>query len=238
MTTLRCFSIACCLLLSAESIAAQSARAAADRISGTWTGYMRPNGVPDDSTGQHPIRVELKLDGVSAVTGTVTGPPSPGIIRTGTFDSKTGALKFGVSVEGDANTYVFEGTVVQGSVTGRVTAGPESGVFILTKSGGASAATQQPGDPAVAAALRRSFAEVSGYVNKSADLVPADKYSYRPAQSVRTFGKLKQSVDACTAAYAGTPSIAPALGNIGHTNLHYGNIITYMRMLGLTPPSS
>jgi uncharacterized damage-inducible protein DinB len=25
---------------------------------------------------------------------------------------------------------------------------------------------------------------------------------------------------------------------IAHTNLHYGNLVTYMRMLGLTPPSS
>ena len=26
--------------------------------------------------------------------------------------------------------------------------------------------------------------------------------------------------------------------NFGHVNLHYGNIVTYMRMLGLVPPSS
>jgi hypothetical protein len=25
---------------------------------------------------------------------------------------------------------------------------------------------------------------------------------------------------------------------VGHTSLHYGNIITYMRMMGLKPPSS
>jgi hypothetical protein len=28
------------------------------------------------------------------------------------------------------------------------------------------------------------------------------------------------------------------LANVSHTNLHYGNIITYMRMLGLAPPSN
>ena len=28
------------------------------------------------------------------------------------------------------------------------------------------------------------------------------------------------------------------MSNMGHDNLHYGNIITYMRMLGMTPPSS
>ena len=26
--------------------------------------------------------------------------------------------------------------------------------------------------------------------------------------------------------------------NFGHSNLHYGNMVTYMRMLGLVPPSS
>jgi uncharacterized damage-inducible protein DinB len=25
---------------------------------------------------------------------------------------------------------------------------------------------------------------------------------------------------------------------VGHTSLHYGNIVTYMRMMGLKPPSS
>lgn len=38
--------------------------------------------------------------------------------------------------------------------------------------------------------------------------------------------KLKQSIDGCNAAYTGS------------TSLHYGNLITYMRMLGLKPPSS
>jgi uncharacterized damage-inducible protein DinB len=133
-------------------------------------------------------------------------------------------------------------------------------------------------DTSTVVALRRSFAEVSGFITKSADMVPADKYSYRPTPSVMTFAqviahvadsyyfycarvagrpapdddatargpldkatlvaKLKQATDVCTAAYAGKPVVRPALTNIGHTNLHYGNIITYLRMLGMTPPSS
>lgn len=115
-------------------------------------------------------------------------------------------------------------------------------------------------------------------VTKSADLVPADKYTYRPAASVRTFGqlighiadsynyycaraagrnvewadpvekgpadkatlvlKLKQAADACTTAYTGTGKSGDLVENVGHTNLRYGNIITYTRMLGLVPPSS
>jgi hypothetical protein len=137
---------------------------------------------------------------------------------------------------------------------------------------------QQPGANDAAAALRKSFTEVSGWVTKAADLAPADKYSYRPTQSTRTFGqqiahiadsynyycaraagrnvewsdaiekgptdkatltqKLKQATDACNAAYGGASQIGPLIENVGHTNLHYGNIITYIRMLGLTPPSS
>ena len=142
----------------------------------------------------------------------------------------------------------------------------------------AQAAGAGAADSSTAVALRRSFAEVSGYITRSADMVPADKYSYRPTPSVMTFGqviahvadsyhfycaraagrpaqegdeiakgpldkatvvaKLKQATDVCTAAYAARPVARPALTNIAHTNLHYGNVITYLRMLGMTPPSS
>ena len=38
--------------------------------------------------------------------------------------------------------------------------------------------------------LRNGFNEVNGWVTKSAELVPADKYNYRPVDTVRTFGQL------------------------------------------------
>jgi hypothetical protein len=135
---------------------------------------------------------------------------------------------------------------------------------------------QQPNDPV--AATRGGFNEVAGWVVTSAEKVPADKYDYRPTQSVRTFGqlighvadgmnwycanaagkrtqwsdsiektvsgktalveKLKASIAACNTVYAAGGQWAPLIGNVGHTSLHYGNIITYMRMLGLVPPSS
>jgi hypothetical protein len=50
--------------------------------------------------------------------------------------------------------------------------------------------------------------------------------------------KLKESIDACNAVYAGTGRTKDLMANIAHTSLHYGNIITYMRMMGLVPPSS
>jgi len=110
-------------------------------------------------------------------------------------------------------------------------------------------------------------------------MVPAEKYSYKPVDTVRTFGqliahitdsynyfcahgvgnkvewttpvekgstdketllpKLKEAVGKCNAAYSsGNGQLRPLFTNVGHTSLHYGNIITYMRMMGLKPPSS
>ena len=133
--------------------------------------------------------------------------------------------------------------------------------------------------PDVATEMRNGFNEVNDWVMKAADMVPADKYSYRPVDTVRTFGqliahitdsynyfcahgvgnkvewttpvekgatdketllpKLKEAVGKCNAAYSsGNAQLRPLFTNVGHTSLHYGNIITYMRMMGLKPPSS
>ena len=137
----------------------------------------------------------------------------------------------------------------------------------------------EPQTQDVAKMLKGGFAEVNDWVTKAADMVPADKYNYKPSSDVRTFGqlvahvtdsynyfcangagkkvewsdavekgatdkatlvpKLKQAVDACNAVYGGNPTdVRPLFMNIAHTNLHYGNIITYMRMMGMKPPSS
>lgn len=138
------------------------------------------------------------------------------------------------------------------------------------------AALAQAGD--AGAAARKSFGEVSGWVLKAAQMVPADKYAYKPAPTVRSYGqlvghvvdglnfycaqaagkklewsdaaekgavdkatlapKLSKAIDACTAAYGASGPIGPMIENVGHTSLHYGNMITYIRMLGLVPPSS
>ena len=133
--------------------------------------------------------------------------------------------------------------------------------------------------PDVSTELRKGFDEVNGWLTKAAEMVPADKYTYRPADSVRTFGqlighitdsynyfcvrgvgnkvewsdpvekgatdketllpKLKEAVGRCNAAYGSSNAqFGPLFMNVGHTNLHYGNVITYMRMIGLKPPSS
>jgi len=269
---LKALLVACCVLLSTGSMLAQSGGSASDPISGTWTGQMGPSGA-----ALNPVTMELKFDG-KAVSGTITGPTlSPGVIKIGTFDPKTGAFKFEVTVKDDANSVAFlEGTIVQGTATGRVNVNNQTGSFKITRNAG-DAGAQPSGGTDTAAALRSGFDEVSGWVTKAAEMVPADKYTYRPAPTVRTFGqliahvadahnyfcaraagrnvqwsdatekgsadkatlaqKLKASIDACNAVY-GTSQAPPLMSNIAHTSLHYGNIITYMRMLGLVPPSS
>lgn len=142
---------------------------------------------------------------------------------------------------------------------------------------GQAAPPNKPAD--VGTELRNGFNEVNNWVTKAAEAVPADKYNYKPVDTVRTFGqliahitdsynyfcahgvgnkvewseavekggtekdvllpKLKEAVGRCNTAYeSGNGQLKPLFLNIGHTNLHYGNIITYMRMMGLKPPSS
>lgn len=149
-------------------------------------------------------------------------------------------------------------------------------LLFVTPSFGQSTPAKAPDVPTE---LRNGFNEVNDWVTKAADMVPADKYTYKPADTVRTFGqlvahitdsynyfcangagnkvewsdavekgatdkatllpKLKEAVGRCNAAYsASNAQFRPLFINVGHTNLHYGNIITYMRMMGLKPPSS
>jgi uncharacterized damage-inducible protein DinB len=44
--------------------------------------------------------------------------------------------------------------------------------------------------PDVSTEMRNGFNEVNGWVTKAAEMVPAEKYTYRPADTVRTFGQL------------------------------------------------
>jgi uncharacterized damage-inducible protein DinB len=136
----------------------------------------------------------------------------------------------------------------------------------------------QQAAPDPAAALKGGMDEVTGWITRAAEMVPADKYAFKPAPTVRSFGqlvahvadgqnyycaraagqnvewaetvekgnhdkagviqKLKESTAACAAAHAKSGAAGPLIANYGHNNLHYGNIITYLRLMGLVPPSS
>ena len=116
----------CCVLVSASSVFAQSRGAKTDAISGTWTGELVIN-------RSRPITLQLKFDGSRKVTGTLTGLPNPADVKAGTFDSKTGALKLELGMQGDpAVLLVFEGKVLEGKATGTVT-GEDTGEFKIAK---------------------------------------------------------------------------------------------------------
>ena len=72
----RAVLIACCILLFIPSTLAQSTKPGSDPVSGTWTGYMERDGGGE----RQYITVSLKADG-KTITGTITGPPSPGAAR-------------------------------------------------------------------------------------------------------------------------------------------------------------
>jgi hypothetical protein len=131
--TRRCFVMACCVLLSSIPIFAQSRGAKdakADPISGTWTGELAPQDAPKPVS----VTLELKFDGKSSVTGTISGLPNPGDVKAGTFDPKTGALKLQLGKTSASEVLlVLEGTVVKGTATGRITGDAGTGDFKIAK---------------------------------------------------------------------------------------------------------
>jgi hypothetical protein len=142
----------------------------------------------------------------------------------------------------------------------------------------ASVAGAQPKADSTRMALTYGFDEVATWMAKAADMVPAAKYTYKPVNTVRSYGELvahvadgmnwycaqatgrkagwsdatekgktdkatvtaalTKATAACKAQYTGAGKFQPLMANVGHTSLHYGNIITYLRMMGLVPPSS
>ena len=152
------------------------------------------------------------------------------------------------------------------------------------------------GNP-ITQALRDAWNEAKTNVRRSADVMPEAKYSFKPVDSVRTFGAilahvagasyefcaaargeksphaedefeksattkaaivraLDGSIAYCDEVYKtlddgraaqmvagafGGPQGARAanlIGNTNHFNEHYGNLVTYLRINGLVPPSS
>lgn len=125
------FAILCCVAVLVPSMAAQSgkSKSSADSISGAWAGEL----VWADKSRTVPITMELKFDGKSAVTGTVSGLPGPADVKAGSFDRNKGALKLQVGKKNDpAVLLVFEGSVTKGTATGKFS-GDESGTFTLKR---------------------------------------------------------------------------------------------------------
>ena len=255
--------------VSALLLVTASAAIAQDPITGTWKAELRPN-----AGGSRSTTFDLKYDGKSSVTGAISGLSSRGEVKTGTYDPVKKAMKLEIGPQGQGAMLTLSGTLVDGTMTGTVVgADGTDGTFLFTKEG------QAPGSGEAPKAVQAGFAEVSAWVTKAAALVPAEKYSYKPTTTVRSYGqiiahiadsylyycgkatkrdtqwsdaiekgtiakaalapKLAQAVESCNAVYAaGTGDIGQLMANVAHTNLHYGNLITYIRMLGMVPPSS
>lgn len=253
-------TVLCAFVLSAGALPAQS-----DPISGKW--------------GRDGVTfLELKLDNAGGVTGHVMNerPGNMAVIKSGSFQSQSGTIKLEGEAKDDAgvlNAFTIDGNLVGDSLKVTAKFGTYAGSMAFVR----LAASETPS--AILEELRKSFEEVHAAVAKSADLVPADKYAYKPTATVRTFGqlvahvadsyvwyctyasgrsvewsdaiekgktdkatvtqKLKESLSVCTEAYGrNTSRVGGLINNVAHTNLHYGNVITYLRMMGLVPPTS
>ena len=157
--------------------------------------------------------------------------------------------------------------------------------------GAAAPAAAQQGGPVVAAVTPR-FAELSGYLVKTAEQVPENLFAYKPNPAVRSLGEIighvanahfmfcsaalgepmpknpdyekvtdkatlvaamKASVAYCDRAYkisdadamqqvkffgSMNSKLAVLVWNATHDGEHYGNLVVYMRINGITPPSS
>ena len=157
----------------------------------------------------------------------------------------------------------------------------------------APVATVAPPANVLSAYNRMMFRGVKAILLRSAEKMPEENYSFKPAESVRTFGQivghvadsqyafcspvlgekrasaeiektktskadliaaLKDAFAYCDKAYEGMTDSsaveivkhmgrdAPKLGtlttNSVHTIEHYGNLVTYMRMKNIVPPTS
>lgn len=128
----RRFLLFCCALSIALPAFGQSRgeKSNADPISGTWTGELMRDGAPRPRA----ITMELKFDGKSAVTGTVSGMPRPADVKSGTFDAKTGKLMLQLGVQGEsAALLTLDGTVANGTASGGVTGEDGTGTFKMTR---------------------------------------------------------------------------------------------------------
>ena len=115
-------------LMAASTALAQARDSKAESITGTWTGELVPAGA--DAVA---VTFTLTSGDGGTVKGTFTGLPSPGDVKKGTFDTKTGALRLELGKTDDsAVLLVLEGTVARGVASGTFD-GEKSGTFKLTR---------------------------------------------------------------------------------------------------------
>jgi uncharacterized damage-inducible protein DinB len=138
-------------------------------------------------------------------------------------------------------------------------------------------AQMRPDYSTLAGSVKTVYNTVRDNVVKSAEKMPEDQYSFKPAEGVRTFGQLighlADANNGMCSASLGVQNPNPGVEksktsdkayditeaqamekikfrnnervraghlnyNAFHSNLHYGNLVTYLRLKGITPPSS
>ncbi len=164
--------------------------------------------------------------------------------------------------------------------------------------GGGRQAGPPPTPPAsVAAEVNVFYTNIANFIARSADMVPADKYTWQPTPEVRSYARMFAHIiddnnGACAAIAGVTPAparmdtgsagnwaadkmtkadlvkgladsvalcqkafslvdqanmmemngrrtkIGSLIYNTSHINEHYGNLVTYLRINGMVPPSS
>lgn len=265
--------LACTILFAGLAVAPTvgDAQTASDPVTGAWSGRIGSTAQPNFA-----VTLELRLAG-AAVRGMLSSSDGTGDV-TGTYDASTGMLHIAVVRVGEQTaSLVFDGVAVQGTATGRVKKGSTTGTFVLTRSGASASQSTKDIGSLDRAQLRAAFDELNANIAKAAQLVPADRISWRPVGTVRTVGevvghvadaygyycgrargravqwsdalaqgaldkpmliaKLNDAASLCSAAFD-TGSLGPLIANYGHASLHYGNLVTYLRLLGLVPPTS
>jgi len=152
---------------------------------------------------------------------------------------------------------------------------------------------KQSSDNAFSAINQRSYERTKGILLRSAEKMPEENYSFKPVDTVRSYGQiighladaqylfcstasgeknpdlkiektktakadliaaLKEGIAYCDKVYDSmtdatamqtvkffgndVPKFAVLSVNIGHNMEHYGNLVTYMRIKGIVPPTS
>jgi hypothetical protein len=115
-------------LLAGISVLALNA--AADPLSGTWTGDWGPSAMD-----RNQVTVEMKWDGKN-LTGTVNPGPNAVELKKATFDPQSGAIHLeadAASRRGGTFHYIIDGKVEDGKMTGSWNHDNRKGDFKLTK---------------------------------------------------------------------------------------------------------
>jgi len=117
------------VVLVVATIDSLSAQKAADPVTGTWTGSIQVQ----ESQDLLAVTMKLKLDENGAVSGTVTGLPTPADVKSGTFESRTSALKLQLGKVGEKGVLlVLDGTIKDGRAQGKIV-GDGNGTFLVTR---------------------------------------------------------------------------------------------------------